>query len=683
MTEGGGEEQTNDARNGKPDVFISYASHDTAVANDVAAALEGQGLKCWIAPRDVTPGAHYASEIVHAIDSANAIVLILSQDAATSPHVLREVERATSKRHPVVTLRVDQAALSAEFEYFLNTSQWLDASGGDATRMMPKLVAAVRLAIRRPVSPAPALSATSAAGTAALASHAPSGGARLRHRTAIVAGVVAAIAIAGLVAYRSLQPAHRAVVSPAPTAATTQATAPAAPTISEKSIAVLPFTDMSEKKDQEYFGDGMAEEILDLLAKAPGLKVIARTSSFQFKGKMDDLRKIAATLNVSYVVEGSVRRSGDQVRVTAQLIDARSGTHRWSETYDRSFRDVLKLQSEIATTIARELEVATGATDTTLGSRFHNPEAYTVYLRGRSALDRGDRTRLSQAQHYFEQALALDPGWSRPAEALAWAFVMQVQFQFVASSEGWRQAQRAAELALRIDPASPSGHAVLGQLYALRDFNWDQADSEFATALRADPNNIDAMMLSANALAARGRLREGIEREDAALTVDPLNPEVMEGRAIWLYFLGDLDGAEREIRNCLTVSPTYTYAHFVMGQILLARRDNQAALRESLRETPEGGRDLGLAVINFALGRADESNAAMARLARENGELWPYAVAEAHAFRNERQQAFDWLNRAYDARDSDLQFVRNDPLLAPIRADTRYRTLLRKMNLPD
>src|ERR1700688_4952170 len=187
VAEGDAESGSTGAQDRVPDVFISYASQDSAIADSAAAALEGQDIKCWIAPRDVTPGAHYASEIVHAIDSARAIVLILSRDAASSPHVLREIERATSKRHPVVTLRVDQAPLPAEFEYFLNTSQWLDASGGDTTRMMTKLVTAVGLAIKRSAGPAPAISATPAAGTPAFASGALSGGARFRNRTAMVA----------------------------------------------------------------------------------------------------------------------------------------------------------------------------------------------------------------------------------------------------------------------------------------------------------------------------------------------------------------------------------------------------------------------------------------------------------------------------------------------------------------
>jgi tetratricopeptide (TPR) repeat protein len=197
------------------------------------------------------------------------------------------------------------------------------------------------------------------------------------------------------------------------------------------------------------------------------------------------------------------------------------------------------------------------------------------------------------------------------------------------------------------------------------------------------PNNIDALQLSANTLAALGRLREAIQREDAALTVDPLNPEALESRADWAYFLGDLDSAERDIRSCLTVSPTYSYARFLLGQILLARGNKEGALRETLKATSDGGQDLGLAPIYFVLGNKVESDAAMKRQTHQYGELWPYSVAQAHASRNEGQQALEWLDRAYDARDSDLQFVRNDPLLASIRPDPRYKALLLKMNLPE
>jgi TolB-like protein len=335
VAEGDAEEQ---------DVFISYASPDSARAESVCEALEQAGVACWIAPRDVTPGTFYADEIVHAIDAAKAIVLILSHNAATSPHVLREVERAISKRHPVVSLRIDQARLPAGLAYFLNTSQWLDATGADAARVMPKLVAAVRLAMERPATQGVADAATLTTGPSTRGSS-PTGGDRLRRRTAIVAGSLVAAAIGLFAVYRSWQPARPVISPPAVAGAPAMHTALSVPaTIPEKSVAVLPFVDMSQKKDQEYFSDGLSEELIDTLAHSVDLKVIARTSSFQFKGKNEDMRVIGQKLGVANLLEGSVRTSGKTLRVTAQLIRVSDGSHLWSESYDRKMGDIFQVQ---------------------------------------------------------------------------------------------------------------------------------------------------------------------------------------------------------------------------------------------------------------------------------------------------------------------------------------------------
>jgi TolB-like protein len=386
VIEGGSEGQTADAHFGTHDVFVSYASHDTVVANDISAALEGQGLKCWIAPRDVTPGAHYASEIVHAIDSAKAIVLVLSQRAATSPHVLREIERATSKRHPVVTLRLDQAPLPAEFEYFLNTSQWLDASGGDTAQAMTKLTAAVRRAIDRPANPEPAIAEKQSAGTPSRAPY-PAGDDPLLRPIAIVMGSLAIVAIAAFAVYRLWLSEHRAIAPAAPTvSAAAPAVLPAALAIPEKSVAVLPFVDMSEKKDKEYFADGMAEEIIDLLAKVPDLRVPARTSSFYFKGKATKVPDIARELGVAHVLEGSVRQSGSHIRVTAQLVRADTGFSLWSETYDRDLHDVFKVQDEIANAVVQEMQIGLlGGPLTRQGGGTKNLDAY-IFISGLLAI---------------------------------------------------------------------------------------------------------------------------------------------------------------------------------------------------------------------------------------------------------------------------------------------------------
>jgi TolB-like protein len=368
-------------------VFVSYASQDAAVADAVVASLEKLGIRCWIAPRDVTPGSQYADEIVGAINDAKLVVLVLSEHAVASPHVGKEIERASSKRRRIIALRTDAAALTRSFEYFLSESQWIDV----AVLGMPGALTKLTQAVGQGVAPSSWVSA----GLGADARDPADRKRKLKFSTIhrVIAGavflVVAVIVVGVVIRY---WPSKQGGPP-----------APAVAAISDKSIAVLPFADMSQMKDQEYFGDGMAEEILDLLAKIPGLTVIGRTSSFQFKGKSEDLRKIGTELNAAYVLEGSVRSSGDQVRITAQLINTKTGAHEWSETYDRPIGDVLKLQDAIAAAVVRELQLTVDPKHRALRSTLRSPETYDLILRGRHALDRGDRAGFV---HWLERAYA-------------------------------------------------------------------------------------------------------------------------------------------------------------------------------------------------------------------------------------------------------------------------------------
>ena len=338
------------------DLFISYASHDAEVAQKACSTLEAAGFPCWMAPRDVKPGAQYADAIVRAISDAQAVVLVLSASAVASSHVGREVERAASKHKQIIAFRLDAATLNPALEYFLGESQRIDVPKLGMATAFAKLTEAVGSgsAISSQEKPVPHRDDTIS-------------------RVAVVAAILVSVGAAAALGVHFWLLNHRVEHQTA--------------AMADKSMAVLPFTDISENKDQQYFADGMAEEILDLLAKTPGLIVIGRTSSFQFRGKSDDLRSIGARLGAAYVVEGSVRKVGQRIRVAAQLIDTRSGTHRWSDSYDRDFGDVLTPQQEIATGIARASQLAVSADDTGPFRPLANSEAYTLYLRGRVAQD--------------------------------------------------------------------------------------------------------------------------------------------------------------------------------------------------------------------------------------------------------------------------------------------------------
>jgi TolB-like protein len=355
------------------DVFVSYASQDGAVANAVVEALEKQGIKCWIAPRDVVPGSLYADEIVGAINDAKVVVLVLSQHSVASPHVGKEIERASSKRRRIIAFHTDSAPLTRGFEYFLSESQWIDVGAGDIEAAAAKLVAAVR----RHVDPTMTAAPRSEPPTAVPLAKVP------RARWMVAGGAILLVALAYFVVEKFWLSGH--VAEEKPVAAAVPATVPATPTIPEKSVAVLPFVDMSEKKDQEYFSDGLTEELIAHLSHSSDLKVIARTASFSFKGKSEDVRDIASKLGVAHLLEGSVRKSRKDLRITVQLIRASDGTHLWSETYERSVADIFKVQDEIAGTVARALNVALKAGSTGDGNP-RNLEAHNLLLQGISSL---------------------------------------------------------------------------------------------------------------------------------------------------------------------------------------------------------------------------------------------------------------------------------------------------------
>jgi TolB-like protein len=451
--------------------------------------------------------------------------------------------------------------------------------------------------------------------------------------------------------------------------------------IAEKSIAVLPFVDMSEKHDQEYFGDGMADEIINILGKIPELKVIGRTSSFQFKGKSRDLREMGAALGAAYIVEGSVRRHSDNVRVTSQLIDARTAAHIWSDSYDRELGDLLRLQSQIATSVARALQLAVGADDTRTSSPLHSTEAYTLYLRGRYAYDGpGD---IPEAQSDYEEALALDPTFLRVAEAQAWMYAYAALTQEIPARIAWQHAKESADRALGIDGSSAPAHAVLGLMHAEYEYDWKAADTEFTRALSLNPRDPMTLDFAARVACHRGRYDEALRHIDAALAVDPLSARAHRRKGFILYFTGNELGAEREYRRSLEIVPGFNWDHLMISWILVGRGDLQKALDEAQAEAVPGAKDQGLSVVYHALGRHAESDAALKRLTREFAG-WPTGVALAHAYRKEPGQAFEWLEKAYGERDADLLlWVRGHPFLQPLRGDPRYKALMGKMNMPE
>ena len=457
----------------------------------------------------------------------------------------------------------------------------------------------------------------------------------------------------------------------------------AAPAV-DKSIAVLPFVDMSERRDQEYFADGMAEEIINLLVTIPDLKVIGRTSSFQFKNKTDDLRKIGAALGASYIVEGSVRRSGDHIRVTAQLIGARDGAHRWSDTYDRDASDVLKVQAEIAASLVRALQLEVMPSFAVESQQaLGNNEAYEVYLRGRHALERRDQAGLDEAVTDFQHALELDPAFSAAAAGLAVARVNLAYWGYVPPREGFERARVAAAAALALDPTSALAHGVLDAIYTEHDWDWPAAERETRIIVALAPKNPPTLLYAADERMAVGQLVEARQYLNTAISADPLDAELYVERS-WVYLReGRLAEAESDSRRVLQISPTFAWSHYWLGVILLIADRNEEALAEMHKEQHAGMRLAGLAAVLPTLHRAKEADAVLAQLQSEHSGDLAMGIAEAHAMRGDNDRAFAWLDRAYAQKDFNLYYIKGDPLLKNLEQDARYQAFLRKMKLPE
>jgi TolB-like protein len=657
MAEAGGEGLST------PRVFISYASQDASVAAALVERLEAEGIACWIAPRDVKAGAQYADAIVRAISSTRAFVLVLSESAIASSHVSKEVERASSKRRPIIALRIDAAPLTPALEYFLSESQWVDAQAGSMEPAYKKLIGAIRDFAQTQPAFVPA-SVHASINTASAK--------RARSRRILIAAGFVVVAVAAAVLFPDKFRRANHVTGEQQTSL-----------ISEKSVAVLPFTDMSEKKDQEYFGDGMAEDILDLLARIPDLRVIGRTSSFQFKGRNADLRTIGTELNAAHVLEGSVRRSGDQVRITAQLINTRTGEHEWSETYDRHIDDVLKLQDAIAAAVARELQLTVASEYLSSRATLKSADTYDLLLRGRHAVDRNDKEGIDEAVTLFKQALNDDPTSADAAAALALTYDVQGEFGYLAPTVAFEEARRLATTAVKLDPKTPLPHAVLAYVSITYDWDWAAAERECQLLSALAPGSSDALAVRALLSRTLGRWDDALRQIKVALVQNPLDPFSFVTLAKIQWSRGHLAEAEAAQRRVLEIRPTYEWAHFYLGVLLLARGNRDVALTEMQQETSENAQQEGLAMAYQALGRQADSDGVLARMLEQQADVNAFGIAEVYAYRGQSDDAVHWLERAYAQKDPSLYLIKVELPLKNLAGDAGFRAFLHKMNLPE
>ena len=481
----------------------------------------------------------------------------------------------------------------------------------------------------------------------------------------------------------------------APALEFSKTTAPPAEPDDTPSIAVLPFVNMSRDEENEYFADGLAEELLNVIAKIRGLRVAARTSSFSFKGKSVDIQTIAAKLNVGTVLEGSVRKAGNRIRVTAQLINAADGYHLWSETYDRTLDDIFAVQDDIAQAVVKELQAALmggakvseakveAAVHNASKGRTDNAEAYGLWLQGRHLFKRGAAKDRDDAVRYFRQAIERDPNY-----AAAWASLGHAIYWRTASGgaelavedyvSGYREAKLAVEKAIALEPELPEAYVALAYIHGSLDWDMRLGEAAVRRALALAPGDAEVTVHAALHLLVRGHYDEAEQLSRRTIELDPLNHNGYMMLARTHFYLDRFAEAEAGFHKAMEINP-HRWGRGFLVLLTLAQGRIADAVTLNAGEPAEEYRLLGKVFIYWAEGRRDEADSVLAEVIAKYGEFFGWQVAQAYAFRGDADNVFHWMERCYVQHDPGVHWALVDPLFRSVHQDARWKPMLQKL----
>jgi len=616
-------------------IFLSYASQDAEAARRICDALRGIGIEVWFDQRELRGGDAWDQRIRREIRDCAFFVPIISANtqARLEGYFRREWKLAIARTNDMAEEKAfllpvvidDTSPLEASVPEQFRSVHWTRLPAGEAS---PAFVARVSqlLSAVEPVSPP---------------------WTRLAPATA-----------------RAIDP-----ISPRPSA------------IPEQSIAVLPFVNMSADKEQEYFSDGLAEELINLLARIPELRVPARTSSFSFRGRPVTAGEIGQALKVANVLEGSVRKAGNRVRVAVQLVRSDNGYHLWSETFDRTLDDIFQIQDDIARAVVDKLKLTLLTAVPSASTMATNALAHNLHLQGQYFRGRETQADLDKAVDCYQRALALDAGYARAWAGLSAVYLRQAANGYIALDQGFALVRAAAEKAIALDPTLGDAYSSLVFALVNVDHDWQGSTACLARALALDPGNPLLLLTTAVVGRALGNADDAVALLRLALDRDPLNLLVRRYLARTLYYADRLAEAEAEIRQVLDLSSLYPVAHYELGRILLAQGAVNEAVAAFEAEAAPTWRTFGLPLGYHAQGRSADAQDALAVMLREpsGGE---FQIAEAYAYLGHANEAFRWLETAVANRDPGIMWLRGDPLLVGLTGDARYAALLRMLNLP-
>ena len=658
-------------------VFVSYASQDAEAAKRICESLRAAGVEVWFDQNELTGGDAWDRKIRGQIAACALFVPVISAatQARHEGYFRLEWKLAAQRTHlmsgakafllPVVidATRDAEAHVPEEFR----AVQWTRLPGGEHAEKfgerVKNLFGGDALDVGRGLPAPPLRSRNDAATTAGSGDPALQPSRPLRRW--LVPALLGAVIVAALALWQPWRP-----------------TPPTSAPATAKSIAVLPFVNQSDDKGNEYFSDGISEELLNVLAKIPGLKVTARTSAFYFKGKEVPIPEIAQKLGVAYVVEGSVRKVGTQVRIAAQLIKAADGFQVWTDSFTRELKDIFAVQDEIAGLIAKNLELKMGMASS-VTRREVKPEAYRLLLQARFFAQRENRDGRLRSLEYYRRAIVEDPGYAQAWGELARVYAMLARYGDLPMQEGIGEARTAAERALELNPAEPSGSNALGWVQRLADWDWHGARKSFARALALAPDDPTFLSDDAVILWNTGQEDEAITLARRAIERDPLSARA-HCTLGELLSMANRDAESVQIfSRAIELSPELE-AYHALRATNLCRLQRYAEAEASLAGEPNEGFRLMAESVN-ARQRGDLVASVKARgelIARHGARMVGW-IGLVYAHQGENDQAFAWLERAAREHDRMIPWMRNHNYLRGLHADPRWPVFLKKIGLSD
>jgi len=653
-------------------VFLSYASQDAQAALRISEALRAAGIEVWFDQSELRGGDAWDRQIRQQIRDCALFIPIVSghSQVRLEGYFRREwrlaVERAgdmAEERTFLVPVVIDDTPeQTASVPDRFREVQWTRLPAGETSIAFVERVRRLLSPEAPPASPPSASEAVER--RAAPREHAG-------RRTGTLYGAIAAAVLLAL-GYFALERLNRSK-----------------PAVSAASIAVLPLANESGEASQQYFSDGISEDLITALSQFSGLKVIGRTSAFQFRDSREDSRSIGAKLGVAHLLEGSVRKSGDTIRVSAELIDTTDGSTQWSERYDRPYKDLFALQDEITYAVAGALrtkllpgEQAAAQSDRPPSG---NLEAYNALLQGQFYYSRETEADFRKAIEFYTLAVELDPryavAWSRLSRA--WS-ALGVEFLAGAPwQEAHAKAREAAERALALAPDLAAAHLARGFYLQNFDFDLRGAEAEFRRALALAPHEGEPKFYFGRQLAALGKSEPAIELIRQALATEPLRANWYKWLAIYLTGLNRLDEAERAISRAIELQPGASEYHMRLALIEIQRGDAQAALAAAQQEPPGYFQDSALALALQFGGDRTGADAALRTLIEKDAALAPYPIAQVYALRKDANATFEWLDRAFSYQDSSVvNLLLGDPIILRYKDDPRFTAFCRKVGLP-